>query len=181
MISHFNPQLANLSFGNADENLVEFILGFRDGSPYRWLLLFGLCGCSRSPGPCCACPAARCARFTVCLCTDSPGAGLGAEPHDSPPCLPEKPILPYIRNAAEGGLIKITALFFPKDNVLGRSSWRYRLPVSKATKIKEPWKPPPKAQIEACFHPALFWRQLNVCFWFLAVHDTGGWEEGSVS
>lgn len=60
--------------------------------------------------------------FTVCLCTDSPGAGLGAEPHDFPPCLPEKPILPYIRSAAEGGLIKITALFFPKDNVLGRSS-----------------------------------------------------------
>lgn len=49
----------------------------------------------------------------------------------------------------------------PKDCVLGRSSWRYLLPTSRATKIKEPWKPLPKAQIEACFHSALFWRQLN--------------------
>lgn len=50
MISHFNPQLANLSFGNADENLVEFSLGFLDCSPCRWLLLFGLFGSSFSPG-----------------------------------------------------------------------------------------------------------------------------------
>lgn len=179
MISHFHLQFANLPFGNADENLAEFSLGSLQVTftfQAVWLLLL--------PGGIPACPEASCATqgaviYSLPLHWLTQGWIQG--PGQDTPCLPGKPILSYSCNAAEGGLIKITALFFPgipEDIVLGRSCCRCLLP---ATKTKEPRKPLPKAHIEACFHPALFWRQLNVCFWLLAVHDAGGWGKGSVS
>lgn len=69
MISRFNPQFANLSFGNADEDLVRFSWRFLNCSPCRWLLLFILFGrffslgvvlSSIPPASCATQPAAPC-------------------------------------------------------------------------------------------------------------------------
>lgn len=127
MISRFNPQFANLSFGNADEDLVRFSWRFLNCSPCRWLLLFILFGrffslgvvLSSIPSASCATqPAAPCGS----LCSV---AGCRAEMQRTRPqssC-----------SAAERGLIKSLLCSPWEHSVSGKSSWRCLLPGSKET------------------------------------------------
>lgn len=158
MISRFNPQFANLSFGNADEDLMRFSRRFLNCNLCRWLLLFILFDrffslaaglSSLRPASCATQAAAPCGS----LCSVS---GCKAEVQRARP--------QYSCNAAERGLIKslLCSPWDPKaqrfgEEILEVSVTREQRNLNKRALETSAWN-----WNSDLLSSLLLWRQLNI-------------------